>query len=144
MNGERLPPPDIAALIKTYREKGSLSASQIQKILDWQASAVEAQTERALASDAPSTFGPHDLVAFVMPPSPQGKGYSINGVVYKGASEAPYATFLELARKHQQAMLGVYELTQKRGSKAFGLANFTDFLPPRLTCRLVKRSRRAA
>lgn len=141
---ERLPPPDIAALIKRYREKGTLEASQIQKILDWQASAVEAQTEKALQSDHPSTFGPHDIVSFVMPATPQNKAYSINGKQYRGQSEAPYAVFLELARKHQQAMLGVYELTQKRGSKAFGLQNFTDFMPPRLTCNLVRRSTKRA
>lgn len=142
---ERLPPPEIAALIKRYREKGTLGAADIQRILDWQATAVEAQTERALATNARETIGPHDIVAFTMPATPQNRTYSINGKSYYGPCTAPYATFLELARKHQQAMLGVYELTQKRGAKAFGLSHLAQgFTPPILNCALVKRSTKRA
>ena len=145
MSAERLPPADIAALIKTYREKGSLSAAQIQKVLDWQAGAVEAQTTAALASDEPSTFREHDIVSFVMPPSPQGKPYFKNGTPFLGPCQATYAEFRELARKHQQAWIGVQELVAgKRGASAFGLKSFIDYVPPAITCRLVKRSQKRA
>jgi hypothetical protein len=144
MSGERLPPADVAALIKTYREKGSLSASQIQRILDWQATQVEEQTRVALEGDDQSTFGPHDLVAFTMPTTPQGKAFSINGVNYYGACTAPYAVFLDLLRMHQQAALGVQELMTKRGSKEFGLKDYVEFVPQSLLCRLVKRSQKRA
>ena len=93
---------------------------------------------------APSTLGPWDLVAFTMPPTPQGNPFFINGQAYSGACTAPYGVFLELARMHQASGLGVQELMVKRGSQDFGLKHYIEFTPTPLTCRLVKRSQKRA
>jgi hypothetical protein len=146
MSDHRMPPPDIQALIKRFREGSkSLSASELEAIVNWNVQAVETQTKRALETDAPETFGPFDIVAFTMPPTPQNRAYSINGVAYSGRCQAPYTTYLELVRKHQHAMMGAYELTQRRGSKTFGLSVYAQgFVPPKIPCTLVRRSNKRA
>lgn len=136
-------PKDILALQKRWKERGSLSVEEMQKLLDWNAGVID-QKQREEQEAGLGPLKRDELVEFFMPATTQGNAYEINGKTYQGRCTAPYGVFLELARMHQQDVLGLRELTQPRGSRTFGLKNYIEFVPPQLTCARVRKAKHAA
>jgi hypothetical protein len=134
-------PADIRALQERWRKKGSLSVEEMQRLLDWQVQAVAADEQQAKQAGDMGTLQPDDLVEFVMPRTTQGGAYKLNRA-WQGKCVAPYAVFVELMRMREQDILGLQELTQRRGEARLGtgLKDFIEYSVPPLTCRLVKRA----
>jgi hypothetical protein len=134
-------PEEIKALQKRWRTKGSLSIEETQKLIDWQIQAVASEEAQAKQAGEVGTLKPDDLVEFVMPRTTQGGAYKLNRP-WQGRCVAPYAVFVELMRMREQDILGLQELTQRRGEARLGtgLKDFIEYSVPPLTCRLVKRA----
>ncbi len=133
-------PADILALQQKWDARKSLTPDELQKLGDWAIANVRKTRDQAKAEADQRNVRPDDLVAFTMPLTVLGNQFSINGIAYYGACEAPYAVFCELARNYEQDRINEIELKNRRGSKEFGLTlELDNFTIPPLSFRVTKR-----
>jgi hypothetical protein len=124
-----------------YRAKGTLTPEQVQTLLDWQLQTVEVSQQQAKQAGEAGTLEAGDLVEFQMPATVQGGHYTLNREFY-GTCRATYGVFCELARMREQDLIGLQELTNRRGEPMLGtgLRDHLEITIPALRCRLVKRA----